>query len=427
MLIDFSARNFASFEREVTLSAETGARLSRLKETNTIRENTTNLLKSLVVIGPNGSGKSNLLEGLRYMRSMVLNDTTKATDKLPYRPFLLQTESPNQPTLFSVRFNHSGKEFKYEFEYTRDQIVREQLTTFSKASHKVYFQRQGQQFPVLSEQLKSVANATKSNSLLLFGAQKSNDTAAISVMQWFQEDLLFVNDVQIPDKLAELVNDDRIKNELLRFLQFADFNIIDVKVRDVPVTVPEQFVEVLRALKFEGDIPQARQALYAVHKKYNADGDVVGQQEIPLERESKGTGKIFLIALSIIYAQLTGNGKTLLFDEFDDSLHFELSRALLDVFNSKQNQNQFILTTHELQLLNSNLRTDQIYLVEKNFKGRSELKSIFDFQDSRSSARNDVQFMKRYIEGRFGAVPQIRLSGMLDALNQSQPAQDLEK
>jgi hypothetical protein len=77
----------------------------------------------------------------------------------------------------------------------------------------------------------------------------------------------------------------------------------------------------------------------------------------------------------------------------------------------------FILTTHELQLLNSKLRTDQIYLVEKDFQGKSSLKSIFDFNDSRNSSRQDVQFMKKYIEGRFGALPQIDVDEMLKSLN----------
>ena len=39
MLIEFSVQNATSIKDEMILSAETGERLSRLKETNTIREN----------------------------------------------------------------------------------------------------------------------------------------------------------------------------------------------------------------------------------------------------------------------------------------------------------------------------------------------------------------------------------------------------
>ena len=38
--------------------------------------------------------------------------------------------------------------------------------------------------------------------------------------------------------------------------------------------------------------------------------------------------------------------------------------------------NQIISTTHELQLLDQNLRVDQIYLFEKDFEGISTLDSM---------------------------------------------------
>lgn len=76
----------------------------------------------------------------------------------------------------------------------------------------------------------------------------------------------------------------------------------------------------------------------------------------------------------------------------------------------------FILTTHELQLLNSKVRTDQIYLVEKDFQGMSDLTSIFDFKDTRNTTRSGINYMKRYVEGRFGATPIIEPNEMLNAL-----------
>ena len=275
---------------------------------------------------------------------------------------------------------------------------------------------------MLDEELKKVAANTKKNSLFLFNAQKANISAAITVLEWFQKDLVFVNSKNIiPDQLTELMDDKRIKNEFLRFLRFADFNIVDVKVRDIPLSLPEEIKKIMATLQPEIDLPDTRKELYASHKQYDDNGNVIGTEEIPLTQESRGTQKIFLIALSIINAHLNGNGKTILFDEFDDSLHFELSKALIEIFNSKQNRNQFILTTHELQLLNSELRTDQIYLVEKDFQGRSSLYSVFDFKDSKNTARHDVQYMKRYIEGRFGSLPQIDVDEMLNALNASNP------
>ena len=46
----------------------------------------------------------------------------------------------------------------------------------------------------------------------------------------------------------------------------------------------------------------------------------------------------------------------------------------------------------------------QIYFVEKDFTGESDLYSIFDFDDS---TRGDIGYYKRYMKGAFGAIPNI--------------------
>lgn len=417
MLIDFSVKNFTSISDKMVLSAETGERLSRLRNSNTIIENNQSLLKNLVIVGPNGSGKSNLIAAIKLMRQIVFTNPPRVTDPLPFKPFRLADGKENEPTTFSIHFNYAEVELVYTFSYLQNQIVFEELKQILKTTERIYFSRDYQNYSVIPDELKSIADHTKQNSLLLYGAQNANDQMAIAVMQWFQNDLIFVDDLRIPDQLANLMKRDQIKTEFLRFLQFADFNITDVKVQEVPTPpVPEDLKKMLATLSGEIEVPATMQELYTTHKKYDAQGNVVGTQNLPLSAESRGTQKIFLIALSIINAQLGGNGKSLLFDEFDDSLHFELSKALLKIFNSPQNKNQFILTTHELQLLDSDLRTDQIYLMEKDFQGRSDLKSVFDFKDSRDTARHDVKFMKRYIEGRFGAMPQINVQEMLSSL-----------
>ncbi len=416
MLIDFSIQNYASIKDEMTLSAETGERLSRLKAANTIVENGISLLKSLVIIGPNGSGKSNLIDGLHLMRSMVLNNPTRITDQLHYRPFALAEESQDNTINFRIKFNYAAGTYEYSFSFRQDKIVTEALKLVKKTTVETYFARHEQTYSVLPHALKPIADTTKQNSLLLYNAQQANDQHAIAVMRWFQNELIFVDDTQIPDQLVNLMKRPDIKSEFLRFLRFADFNITDVTVREIPTpTFPDELKKILDVISPNAAIPTSSQQLSAVHKKFNQTGDVIGTQEIPLSLESRGTQKVFLIALSIINAQLNGNGKTLLFDEFDDSLHFELSKALIQIFNSKQNKNQFILTTHELQLLDADLRTDQIYLMDKDFQGRSDLKSIFDFKDPKEK-RPDIRYMKRYIEGRFGALPQIQVSEMLSAL-----------
>ncbi len=419
MLIDFSMTNFKSFKDETTLSAETGERLSRLKQTNTLNENGYGLLKNLLIFGPNGSGKSNLLLGLRTMKQMVLTNPTKVTTQLPAQPFVLDEVSVHQPLYFAVTFNYQRTTYHYEFSYTKSAIVSEKLSIKETRGMRTYFERHQQEFLVLPANLVSLQTTTKPNTLLLFNAQQANDHHAAGVMAWFQSDLLFVDDAHLSEQLVAMLDQPIVKEEFLQFLHFADFNIVDIQTRQVATPrIPDQLLQLLQGGDGEVQLPETMPQIFAIHQKYNAAGEVVGQEELPLASESQGTQKIFVIGLSIINAQLNGNGKTLLFDEFDDSLHFELTKALIKIFNSKANKNQFILTTQELQLLDSDLRTDQIYLVEKNFQGVSELNAIFDFSDTRMTARRDVSFLKRYIEGRFGAMPTVNADEMLLALEE---------
>lgn len=244
---------------------------------------------------------------------------------------------------------------------------------------------------------------------------QDNDPTAISVFTWFSEDLLFVDDYQsapIVNDLIGLIQDEGVKQQVLNFLRSADFNIVDLEVNERPPHMDWYG----RLLNQSGEQPHFVNQLLTVHKVYDKNGGVVGKRRLPLESESRGTRKIVLLALAFINAEMNGDGKTLLLDEFNDSLHPELAKAMIRIFNSVANQNQFILTTNELQLLDSKVRIDQIYLVEKDFKGVSNLTSIFDFKDTRNTTRGGISYMKRSVEGRFGAMPVIDPDQMLNAL-----------
>ncbi|WP_411345019.1 AAA family ATPase [Paenibacillus sp. WLX1005] len=163
------------------------------------------------------------------------------------------------------------------------------------------------------------------------------------------------------------------------------------------------------------DYKNTSRELYTVYRKYDNNGEVVGSSSIHVSSlESKGTKKIIEIALTILFSE--NNGKVIIMDEFDDAVHLKLSKALIRLFNSAGNKNQFILTSHELQLLDCDLRKDQIYLLEKDFEGQSSLYSLFDFNELNSTPRNDISFFKRYMRGQFGAVPTIDIQGMLNSL-----------
>lgn len=417
MLIDFTFSNFRSFKDEAVLSAETGERLYKYKKTNTFSNLKVPVLKNLLIFGPNGAGKSQIFHAMELMRHIVMNGGTQAvTDELPYDPFKFSKDN-EQPTKFEVRFEKDNIVYEYSFSYDSEHIISEQLKTTRKKETTVFFSCQNGKVIQAPDDLKDAGQHLRKNALFLFIAQQQNDLVAAQVYRWFTQDIVFVEpNVGIQPEYLKLMQNSEIKKEVVSFLNFADFNISDIVVHDVPFPLTPQAANIIFQNISKKQIPKTIPRLFTIHKSYGKNGQVIGSEELPLSAESVGTQKLFVIVLAMIYAQVTGNGKTIFIDEFDDSLHFELANALVRIFNSTVNNNQYIITTHTYKMLDSGIRVDQIYFVEKDFRGCSDLKSAFDFTDSRGNARRDARFAKKYIEGRYGAVPVIDTQSLLETL-----------
>ena len=103
MLVQFTVGNFLSFNQKRILNLEAKG-ISELK-TNISTFKAEKILRSAVIYGANSSGKSNLIKALERMREVVLTSVRlNDSDELDYSPFLLSTETANQPTFFEIIF-----------------------------------------------------------------------------------------------------------------------------------------------------------------------------------------------------------------------------------------------------------------------------------------------------------------------------------
>src|SRR5699024_1664304 len=121
-----------------------------------------------------------------------------------------------------------------------------------------------------------------------------------------------------------------------------------------------------------------------------------------------------LIALAIILVLY--NNSTILIDEFDDSFHVELSKAMIEVFNSNKQSNQFILTSHELALMDSGFKKEQIYFTEKADRSTTELYSVYDFKSEEN--RQDYSYVNRYQKDMFDAIPELLVGKLKEYLEE---------
>ncbi|KCX74519.1 AAA domain protein, partial [Acinetobacter baumannii 940793] len=109
----------------------------------------------------------------------------------------------------------------------------------------------------------------------------------------------------------------------------------------------------------------------------NIDGN---EFPIPLYLESSGTIKLIHL-LSALYRS-SKNGEILLIDEFDVKFHTLLSKYIFKKYHDINNKGQVIVTVHDTNLMDTNyFRRDQIWLINKNPKGESELYSLIEFKE----------------------------------------------
>ena len=152
-------------------------------------------------------------------------------------------------------------------------------------------------------------------------------------------------------------------------------------------------------------LPVRTVALTTKHHIYSANWENAGIISTPVVFESAGTKKLFEIAGPIIKA--LENGSVVFIDEIDSRLHPMLVRFLVMMFNSisKNPKNaQLICSTHDVLLLDEDIRRDQVYFTEKDEYGVSTLYSLTDFK----GVRKESKLLKQYLLGAFGATPKLQ-------------------
>lgn len=109
-------------------------------------------------------------------------------------------------------------------------------------------------------------------------------------------------------------------------------------------------------------------------------------------------------------------GCVFIMDEFDSSLHPEIVKGIIALFNDPEvnkNGSQLIFTTHNPIYLNNKIfRRDQILFVEKDKESfQSEIYTLADF--SSTEVRNDENYLINYFKGKYSSMPYIDFSSVI--------------
>lgn len=416
MLLQFSVSNYRSIKDKITFSM-----LSSSKNENTFKIKKYNLLNSAVIYGANASGKSNLLRAMAFMGRIVLNKTKviQSTDTLPHDPFRLNSSTQDASSIFEIVFFINEIKYRYGFELDNTTVYSEWLYADEKGKEAKLFYRDADDEEYVNSQKfkegypffdnsKSKIKIS-SNQLFIWKCDREDDgIISKSILKWFNRFNLIdgLDHGGYISYTMKKMEDLNFKNEMIKLVKTADIGIEDITIEeDVPLDMIEKLslpTSIKEEILKDGRLKSV--SINTYHKKFDKDNNEIGNEIFELDdEESVGTRKFFKMSAPIL--NTLQEGKILIIDELDASLHPMLTKHLIKLFNDKNintKNAQLIFATHDTNLLKPQIfKRDQIWFTEKDKYGSTTLYSILEIKGVRA---ND-DFEKQYIQGKYGAVP----------------------
>jgi uncharacterized protein len=443
MLIQLTIENFRSFRDEVTFSmlAVTSDRQHQEHLSEDAVGKGKHVIPIAAIYGANAAGKSNLIDALSFAKYLIL-EGTRSNRNLPIPTFKLADYS-KKFSKFEFIFTYHKTQYSYGFKLNREQIIEEWLYAIpdGKKREIVYFERitspekktsvkygspltgRGQR---RKQFLEFIAEGTRPNQLFLTEAIDRNVTILEPIEQWFRDVLTIIPAESAHASLEYLILSDKLFVDFINnFLKIAGTGINNVTGGKVELNFDLQFPGMSKSER-ENIIQKMSEAnansvviiedilgnqylllksedgstklLKLVTQHRHENGDLI---DFSIDEESEGTQRLINLIPALIALQ-EEQEMVIFLDELDRRLHPLLSRLFVQKAISCRNKNnQLIFTTHDTNLLDLELlRRDEIWFVEKNHQGSSNLYSLAEFK-----TRPDLKIDKGYLNGRFGAIP----------------------
>lgn len=389
VLVQFMLKNVLSFKDETIID---------MTAINAYKEHDSNLidcgmkekfLRVAAIYGANASGKSNLYLAMSYFQRIIEESFNNVSDKRSiairkfYMPFLFEDKPENSE--YQIVVIYGNYEYRYGFEFNDKRIAAEWLyrknlesnrtaIIFERAAEKVEFGASvRKECEIYKEQIP-----TETLVLSFFNKLKLKNNVFKIVYENIMDTLVVPADFWENTEIIEEFLPRVIDNEKASLIEF--LTAIDTGIRDISYDDTE------KEIKFT-----------TVHK--GKDG---ADYSLGLFFESEGTIKSIVL---FIYARIAIlNDKSIFVDELNVKLHPLLLKFIIDLFYTEKSMAQLIYTTHDTTLMDKKFfRRDQIWFVQKDEFGYSELLALSDFK-----VRSDASFEKDYLAGVYGGIPLLK-------------------
>jgi AAA15 family ATPase/GTPase len=413
MIHELKIKNLYSFKEEQIFSFEASSDKTYEDLYCTEVKPGLKLLKLAVIYGANASGKTNFLNVLDFIRQIILSVPNEKLKGINLQAFLLDENSRNENSSFSISFYLGATRYIYELELNSDHIVFEKLAYYPATQPALVFERSFNSAKRISKlKFGSTIEVGERDKIILEGDLIINATLLSvylrknvnipvleAALSWFSKNMSPKTDSRNElryQSTERIYKSEKEKDFTLELLQKADFNIVDIDLE-------KEEKDEQRSGMFEESVKLYIVMGYGKRKRINFVHRTGSGKNatLPYDAQSEGTKRFF--ELSSILAKLLEDNSFVPLDELETSLHPDLTDHFIKTFLANSKNSQLLFTTHNLMLLDSDyIRRDAVWFCEKNEEGATELFSAHDF-----GLHKNISLFNAYKIGKFGAKPKL--------------------
>ena len=402
MIIEIRVKNCFVFNEQISFSMKADMRNKKFAS-NVHKENNFNVLKTAGIYGPNNAGKTCLIKCIKAIRQILLN----------HKPSLMSNIfTASSVCELGMTFLAFGRKFAYDFKYdvaekefiyeSFSEILKDQYGDEKEVFWLVKDSVQGRYFCADEDAIQMMPLMAKNNLLCyLIDSSKFEHLAEMKrIIVDFAEkiDIINMNNIPMEHTIKLMKNKNQLQQKIVDFIknadlymdnfEYVDMDQIKLKTNDEEEKPDEKVLELPETI-----MDQIR--LVSTYKGVHVPSMLF---------DSTGTKKIAALAGYVIEG--LEQGRILVIDELDSSIHFKLTRAIVAMFNNELNTNaQMIFTVHDINLMDCKkmFRKEQIWFVHKDDEG-VYVYSLADFT-AQKGVRDTTDIMEKYRKGALGALP----------------------
>lgn len=410
MIIELRAKNCFSFEDPIVFSMKADMRNKKFAS-NVHRENNFNILKTAGIYGPNNAGKTCLVKCFNAIKKIMLN---KKPNLMP------NLFTKNSICELGITFLAEGREFSYDLHYDAqneeflyEKFLEIQKDQYGNEKEILWLEKDtvNQRYSCIDQDVLLMIPLMSSNNLLCYVIDASKfehlEKMKKIIIEFAQKiDILNMNNIPMKKTIESMKNKGGLQKKVVEFIKNADLYMDNFEYVDMDQIKIDDRTE---NEKPDEEVLNMREKLM---EQIRLVSTYKGVKVPSLIFDSTGTKKIATLASYIIEG--LEKGRILIVDELDSSIHFKITRAIVEMFNNELNTNaQMIFTVHDINLMDCKrmFRKEQIWFVHKDQDG-VYVYSLADFT-AQQGVRDTTDIMEKYRKGALGALPDPELINSL--------------